>query len=677
MKNKIKLLVFPILTAVFGIALVVSFLGNNQKANPVEGENGVIYTEYFTGNAVSKDWSTNLNKSVVAPEVTKDSLHFSGSGVKPSAAMLEGVKLPKAFDVYFTADIAERGGDGRDSGIFFCVDNNYEERYQVIFSEETIRVKYNGTKDVAVKKVKGLKGGAAYGFQIKVNGSKMEVYFEGAEEPCLKMNASGEFASFEQARTFGVFSYARDFYFDNLVIANGKDFIPVEKVGIQGENGTKKIAGLGKTLQMQMLVHPSNATDMALVWSVDNTELAEISQDGLVTTKGYGDITVSARTRDGSNLVATEKIQIGIGEAEEEKQVMSTNRKALLASEYSLVCDGEKASVYVSETGRIFVASSNVVNYSEDGKKWKECLKGNFEAGTVFEVNESLYFMTADAENGKLVLYKSENKGDSWSDKFVLDGRKWHTSPSKALVQGDCIYLAMEVESANSIQKGYAGNAALAPIVMRAKLDADLTKADTWTFSSELAYADIMQGETADKVDFVDVPNNHDDTKTTGWAAGNLFQLYDEKQMWYDESMSSFFIYLHGNEGAQGYAMLLKVTEDVKGSMTPSLVETIAAKKKLMFVPMPGGNQEFGMIYDETSGLYWQVSNYLNEDNRVALYFSKNAYDWSFAGIVTKTADGSCIRPTLAVAGEDLVIMTIQDDGVACYRIADFRSLKY
>lgn len=676
MKSKIKLFIFPILTVVLLMILAVTFLQGNKNAKQVDGENGVIYTDCFTGNAASKEWKTNWDKEISAPEVVRDSLHFSGSGVKPSAAML-GVELPKTFDMFFTINIEERGGDERDPGVFFCVEEDYEQRYQVVFSEETIRVKYNGLTDVAVKKVEGLKGGAAYGIHLKVDGSKMEVYLEETEEPCLKLNASGEFASFEQARTFGVFSYSKDFYFDNLVITNGKNFIPITEIAIQGENKQQKINGLGNSLQMQMFIQPSNATDAILVWTVDNEAIAEISQDGLITAKGYGEVTVTGRTRDGSKLVAIETIQIGIGEKEDEKQPISTNRKEILTNGYSIVCDGTKASVHVSDEGRIFVASSDCVKYSDDGKTWKECLKGTFEAGTFFEANGILYFMTAERQNGNLIIYKSEDTGDNWSDKFLLDGRKWHTSPSEALMQGDCIYLTMEVESAQAIQKGYTENAALAPIVMRAECNKDLTKAENWAYSSELAYADIMQGKTAEKVDYIDVPNNHGDVKSTGWAAGNLFQIYDKEQMWYDSSMSSFFIYLHGNAGTQGYATLLKVTENQNGSMTPTLAETVVVKKNLLFVPMPGGNQEFSIVYDKTSGLYWQVSNYLNEDNRIALYFSKNAYDWSFAGIVAKNSNGSCIRPTLAVDGEDLVIMSIQGDGVACYRVADFRSLEY
>lgn len=681
MKNKIKFLIFPILAVLCLGGLIASFVAGNQKAKEAEGENGVIYTEYFTGDTVSKDWITGFSRSVLSPETKRESLHFSGSGVKPSAAML-GVELPKNFDLYFTADIAERGGDSRDAGIFFCVGGDYEQRYQLFLSEGTVKVKYNGTTDVAVKKLEGLKAGSAYGFHIKVTGAKMQVFFEGAEEPCLKFVASGQFESFEQARTFGVFSYAKDFYFDNLVVTNGEDFIPITKINIAGKDGKNQIEGRGNSLQMEMFVNPSNATDLSLVWSIDNEEIAEITQDGLLTSKGYGEVIVSARTRDGSNLQVSKKIELVMGEDAYSTSKLYTNRKNLLTDGYTIVNSAtseknDQTSTLVLGSGRIAVVAAGNVSLSDDGgKTWSVGMQGNFVSGSLFEMSGKLHLITADKNSRNLVVYVSEDEGETWSNASVIDKRKWSEAPSEVLVQNGSIYLTMDVESASAVSKGYKGNAALSPILMRATIGDDLTKPESWVFSSEIAYVDILPEGTVNAVDYVDVPNNYGDAKSTGWAASNLFQIYDKEQMWYDEDMASFFIYMHGSKGEQGYATLLKIVESENGAMSPVLIETVAAKKILFFVPMPGGNQPFHIIYDEKSGLYWQTSNYLNEDNRVALYFSKNAYDWSFAGIVAKSDNGmSC--PTIAVDGNDLVMVTNQSDGTACYRIADFRKLVY
>lgn len=75
---------------------------------------------------------------------------------------------------------------------------------------------------------------------------------------------------------------------------------------------------------------------------------------------------------------------------------------------------------------------------------------------------------------------------------------------------------------------------------------------------------------------------------------------------------------------------------------------------------MAGGNRQFYITYDAETKLYWQVSNYLDEDERIALYFSKNAFDWSFAGIVAK-AEGdvkSYTHPSMVINGNDLLILS-------------------
>ena len=100
-----------------------------------------------------------------------------------------------------------------------------------------------------------------------------------------------------------------------------------------------------------------------------------------------------------------------------------------------------------------------------------------------------------------------------------------------------------------------------------------------------------------------------------------------------------------------------------------------------MFVPMPGGNGKFSMSYDGQTGLYWLASNYLNEDGRVALYFSMNTYDWFFAGFVAKHNSGGISDPSIAFDGKDLlVVLEINDDSghrIVLYRVNDYAALVY
>lgn len=675
MKNKwiLPVIIFVVI-ALAGAACLLLLPGNARTAEVAPGENGVIYTDFFTGNAANPEWTVGFDSTLVSPGTVAEGLQLSGSGTAPCAAMLD-MALPNQFDMYFTVDIRERGGDSRDPGVFFCVDGDYEQRYQLLFSDKKLLLRYNGVKEVAVKKVEELTVGNVYAVRLAVHGAKLQVFLNGAEEPNLKFNAGEEFESFMYARHFGVISYAREAYFDNLVITNGKDFIPATEMAVYGKDNEKTIKGLGNSLQMQVFLNPSNASDCAFLWTVDNEQIATITQDGLLTATGYGTVTVTAATRDGSNLEASCKIKIGVGEKPEDTSI-STNRPQVLTESGTAALKGQEPGLCVLESGRILLSAENQVVCSDDGgAAWKPVFNGNICSGRVFQVGGQVYLMGEDSADGSLIIYASQDEGNTWSDKSVLDTRKWSSAPSAVLQQNGCVYMTMEVESATAAAAGFSGNAALSPVLLRASMDSDLTKPESWTFSSELAYGDILKNGAAGAVDFVDVPNSYGDPKEVGWAAGNVFQVHDSTSSWYDASMKTFYIYLHGNEGIQGYALLLKVTENAKGELNPSLVTAPKSNKILLFVPMFGGNDRFSIIYDQQTGLFWQASSYMNRDQRIALYFSRNAYDWSFAGFAAQ--EDGISSPSITVDGKDLLAAAQRGDEILFYRVADYAALVY
>lgn len=128
---------------------------------------------------------------------------------------------------------------------------------------------------------------------------------------------------------------------------------------IDAADNVSTIEGLGNTLQLNAFINPANSSDRALLWSVDAPELAEVTQDGLVTAKGYGTVEITAKTRDGSNLVCTKKVNITIGKEATSETKPSTNRSWILAENSEKVFDVENGKIsdnstmYMSESGRI------------------------------------------------------------------------------------------------------------------------------------------------------------------------------------------------------------------------------------------------------------------------------------------------------------------------------------
>lgn len=62
---------------------------------------------------------------------------------------------------------------------------------------------------------------------------------------------------------------------------------------------------VGESLQLSATVLPANTTNKTIYWSTSNSRIATVNGNGLVTAIAPGTVTVTASTRDGSNLSAS------------------------------------------------------------------------------------------------------------------------------------------------------------------------------------------------------------------------------------------------------------------------------------------------------------------------------------------------------------------------------------
>ena len=75
-------------------------------------------------------------------------------------------------------------------------------------------------------------------------------------------------------------------------------------------NGTSATIYTGNTLQLNATVLPSTTSNPSVTWTSSNTSIATVSSTGLVTAKSTGDVVITAKTTDGSNLSATCSITV-------------------------------------------------------------------------------------------------------------------------------------------------------------------------------------------------------------------------------------------------------------------------------------------------------------------------------------------------------------------------------
>jgi hypothetical protein len=141
--------------------------------------------------------------------------------------------------------------------------------------------------------------------------------------------------------------------------------------------------------------------------------------------------------------------------------------------------------------------------------------------------------------------------------------------------------------------------------------------------------------------------------------------------------------------------------------MTMSL-EQAPSGQTMMYVPFPGGQLRFHLLYDAKTKLYWLLSSQAtdsmhradrlpadrfdlpyNERHRMVLHFSGNLVDWCFAGLVAKTDSPKEARhyASMDIDGDDLVILSRSGDAnaksahegnlITFHRIKNFRALVY
>ena len=141
----------------------------------------------------------------------------------------------------------------------------------------------------------------------------------------------------------------------------------------------------GDSAALTATISPSDATDKAVTWSSSDTAVVTVSSSGVITSKGYGTATVTAKTRDGG-FTASCKVTV---QAAVQVKIVST--------------DGASSGGYFYRYGK---GNINVFStYWDDDPEW--------------------YTTIVDLTFAKPVTYHAANKHDYY------DG----ISPAKTLIQ--------------------------------------------------------------------------------------------------------------------------------------------------------------------------------------------------------------------------------------------------
>jgi hypothetical protein len=335
----------------------------------------------------------------------------------------------------------------------------------------------------------------------------------------------------------------------------------------------------------------------------------------------------------------------------------------------------------------------------DGGRTWQ--LKAEFPLchQRAFMAGGRLYILGHRGDIGILV---SDDMGESWSEVSLLtQGTFWSQSACSIWQDNGKVYLVMErITYTAEARWAYA----MAPVLMAARASDDLTLPESWRYSNEITFPDVVDMERMDYLGFPweDQPPH----LWPGWLETNVVRFTDPAHRLYDESGRTLHLFMRANNELSNLACLLQARDNEDGTLTVGPVYTPKGKK-MVYVPLPGGQMKFFILWDEQSGMYWllssQSTNLMLKDDklpkgqfvfhaeryRLALYFSKSCFDWCFAGMVAMGDTPLCSRGYAAmdVDGDDLVVVSRSGDDTAknphdtniitFHRVRRFRDLVY
>jgi hypothetical protein len=234
-------------------------------------------------------------------------------------------------------------------------------------------------------------------------------------------------------------------------------------------------------------------------------------------------------------------------------------------------------------------ATSEVFSSSDRGATWRKIaeIKPLFW-GKLFVHRDALYILGTRREYGDVLIRRSTDGGKTWTEPAdantgLLHKGTFHCAPCPVLIHDGRLWRSMEFFT------GVWGN--FESLVISAPLDADLLRADSWTFSNHL-------------------PNQ----PKLFWLEGNLVA----------EPSGAVVNVLrtHGPKG-DDHAAIVHVSKDGR---------KLSFDKDKDYIAMTGGGSKFTILFDKASSRYWSiVSQQTNPRafrNRLVLTSSPDLRTW-------------------------------------------------
>ncbi|WP_160691624.1 Ig-like domain-containing protein [Clostridium sp. C2-6-12] len=173
---------------------------------------------------------------------------------------------------------------------------------------------------------------------------------------------------------------------------------PVTDIKVSGItiNGDSSISAKNGTTQLNANIAPVNASNKDIEWTSSNDSIATVSVSGLVTAKADGDVTITAKAKDGSNITGIKSISIS-------GQTATTPVTDVKVSGISITGSG----TIINKGGTVkLTATSTPDNATDKSVTWTSSNTGIAtvdNAGTVTAIADGNVTIIATAKDGSKI----------------------------------------------------------------------------------------------------------------------------------------------------------------------------------------------------------------------------------------------------------------------------------